>query len=85
MLLTLSESKIHVCIVVTIIMSDQKIVPNPQESRNPEEDSSQLSPEILDKIKHPARIDDVMRDLPPEELRSNPAVTPERLDDPSGE
>ena len=66
-------------------MSDQKIVPNPEELRNPEVDASQLSPEILDKIKHPARIDDVMRDLPPEELRSNPAVAPERFDDPSGE
>ncbi|MDF5727484.1 MAG: hypothetical protein PUP92_05460 [Rhizonema sp. PD38] len=66
-------------------MSDQETVPNPSEKINPEEDASQLSPEILDKIKHPARIDDVMRELPPEELRSNPAVAPERLDDRSDE
>ena len=85
MLLTLPESKIFACIVVKIIMSDQKKLPNPPEKMNPEDDASQLSPELLDKIKHPARIDDAMRELPPEELRSNPAVSPEMLDERSGE
>lgn len=67
------------------IVMNKETVPSQAEKSSPEGDPLQLDPEVLDKIKHPARIDDVMRDLPPEELRSNPAVTPERLDDPSGE
>ncbi|MBD2773444.1 hypothetical protein [Iningainema tapete] len=66
-------------------MSSKETTPNQAEKTNPEADASQLSPEVLDMIKHPPSIDDVMRDLPPEEVRNNPAIVPEMLDEPSDE
>lgn len=66
-------------------MSNKETVPNQAEKTNPESDASELSPEVLDKIKHPARIDDVLRELPPEELKGNQALVPEMLDEPSDE
>ncbi len=54
---------------------------NQVEKTNPETDAQQLSPEVLDTIKHPPRIDDVLRDLPVEERINNQALVPEMLDD----
>lgn len=54
------------------------------EKENPD-DSVQLDPVVLDKIKHPPSIHDQMKDLSPEELRGNQAVSPEMLDQPSDE
>lgn len=53
----------------------------PAEKSNPETNAEQLSPEVLDKIKHPPRIDDALRDLPVEERINNQALVPEMLDD----
>ena len=60
-------------------MINKETVPNQAEKMNPEGDASALAPEVLDRIKHPPAIDDVMRELPPEELKGNPAVAPEML------
>ncbi|OWY65623.1 hypothetical protein B7486_40870 [cyanobacterium TDX16] len=57
--------------------------PNQAEKQNPPEDPSRLDPEVLDKIKHPPSIHDQMKQLSPEELRANQAVSPEMLN--SGE
>ncbi len=54
---------------------------NKVEKTNPETDAEQLSPEVLDMIKHPPRIDDALRDLPVEERINNQALVPEMLDD----
>ncbi|MEA5506390.1 hypothetical protein VB735_25420 [Halotia wernerae UHCC 0503] len=64
---------------------NKETVPNQAEKTNPENDASQLSPEILDKIKHPPKMDDVIRQQSPAERRSNPALVPEMLDKPSDE
>lgn len=40
-----------------------------------------LSPEVLDKIKHPPAIDNVMQQLSTEEVMGNPAMTPPTIDD----
>jgi hypothetical protein len=64
---------------------NKKTVPSQAEKMNPDEDASQLSPEVLDKIKHPAKMDDVIREQSPEERRSNPALVPEMLDEPNDE
>jgi hypothetical protein len=60
---------------------NKKTVPNQAEEMNPKEEASQLSPEVLDKIKHPPKMDDVIREQSPEEKRSNPALTPEMLEE----
>ncbi|MEH2116514.1 hypothetical protein [Nostoc sp.] len=60
---------------------NKETVPNQAEKSNPEGEVSQLSPELLDKIKHPRRIDDVIREQSPEERKSNPALVPEMIDD----
>ncbi len=52
---------------------------------NPEGDRSQLSPELLDKIKHPPNIDDVLRQQSPAEHRGNPGLVPEMYDQPADE
>ena len=57
--------------------------PDRAEKQNLPGDPSQLDPETLDKIKHPPSIHDQMRQLSPEELRANQAVSPEMLN--SGE
>ncbi len=57
--------------------------PNQAEKQNPPGDPSQLDPAVLDKIKHPPSIHDQMKQLSPEELRANQAVSPEMLN--SGE
>ncbi|MEH2282191.1 MAG: hypothetical protein V7K90_12825 [Nostoc sp.] len=62
---------------------NKETVPSQAEKSTPEGDPSQLSPEVLDKIKHPARIDDVIREQSPEERKSNPALVPEMIDDPT--
>lgn len=66
-------------------MDSKQTKPSQAEKNNPQADAEQLSPEVLDMIKHPPSIDDVMRNLPPEELRNNPALVPEMLDEPSDE
>ncbi len=48
----------------------------------PDQDA-ELSPEVLDKIKHPPAIDDVMMELSPQELLSNPAMAPQMIQEPS--
>lgn len=60
-------------------MNEEK-VSNQTEKTNPESDTATLRPEVLDMIKHPPKIDDVLRDLPPEELKGNQAVVPDMLD-----
>lgn len=67
------------------IVMNKETVPSQAEKSNPEGDPLQLSPEILDKIKHPARIDDVIREQSPQERRSNPALVPEMIDEPNEE
>ncbi len=62
---------------------NKETVPSQAEKSNPKGDVSELSPEVLDKIKHPARIDDVIREQSPEERKSNPALVPEMIDDPT--
>ncbi len=64
---------------------NKETVPSQAEKMNPEGDASQLSPETLDKIKHPAKMDDVIREQSAEERRSNPALVPEMLDEPTDE
>ena len=66
-------------------MSSKETTPNQAEKTNPQSDESQLSPEMLDKIKNPPRIDDVILSQSPEERRSNPGLVPEMLDEPSDE
>lgn len=61
----------------------KKTVPNQAEKTNPEGDASQLSPEVLDKIKHPPNIEDTIRQQSPEERRNNPTLVPESLDEPN--
>ena len=60
-------------------------IPSQAEKQNPDSDPSELDPEILDKIKHPRSIHDQMKDLSPEEIKGNQAVSPEMLDEPSDE
>jgi len=72
-------------IVRKIVMDNKETVPSQAEKMNPEEDASQLSPEVLDRIKHPPNMDDVLREQSPEERRGNPALTPEIPDEPSDE
>jgi hypothetical protein len=60
-------------------------IPSQAEKQNPDSDPSQLDPEVLDKIKHPRSIHDQMKDLSPEEIKGNQAVSPEMLDEPSDE
>jgi hypothetical protein len=55
----------------------------PSEKTNPEADAPQLSPEVLDRIKHPPNIEDVLREQSPEERNKNQAIVPETLDGPS--
>ncbi|MBW4646132.1 MAG: hypothetical protein KME23_24590 [Goleter apudmare HA4340-LM2] len=64
---------------------NQESVPSQGENINQEGDPSQLSPELLDKIKHPPKMDDVIREQSPEERRGNPALVPELLDEPRDE
>jgi hypothetical protein len=66
-------------------MGESETVPSQAEKQNPEGDPSQLSPEVLDKIKHPPSIHDQMKQLSPDELRGNQAVVPEMLDEPTDE
>jgi hypothetical protein len=66
-------------------MNDSETVPNQAEKQNPESDPAALDPVVLDKIKHPRSIHDQMKDLSPEELRGNQAITPGMLDEPSDE
>ncbi|MDY6899640.1 MAG: hypothetical protein SWZ49_16410 [Cyanobacteriota bacterium] len=61
-------------------MSEDK-AKNQAEKNNPKEEAPELSPELLDKIKHPAPIDNTILNQSPEELKGNPAVSPEMLDD----
>ncbi|MBH8550911.1 hypothetical protein I8751_00580 [Nostocaceae cyanobacterium CENA357] len=64
---------------------NQETVPNQAEKTNPESDASQLSPEVLDTIKHPPKTDDVIRQQSPAERKNNPALVPEMLDEPNNE
>ncbi|MEO3703872.1 hypothetical protein [Trichormus azollae] len=58
----------------------KETVPSQAEKLNSEGDASQLSPELQDKIKHPPKMDDVIREQTPEEKRGNQALVPEMLD-----
>ncbi|MBC1241509.1 hypothetical protein VF14_34605 [Nostoc linckia z18] len=64
---------------------NKETVPNQAEKMNPESDTSQLSPEVLDKIKHPPKMDDVIREQSPDERKTNQALVPEMLEQPSEE
>ncbi|KZL49335.1 hypothetical protein A2T98_13425 [Nodularia spumigena CENA596] len=64
---------------------NQEKVPNPREKTRPEDAVSQLSPEVLDMIKHPPKMDDVIRGQSPAERRGNPALVPEMLEQPIDE
>ncbi len=52
----------------------KETVPEQAEQSSPGGDETQLSPEVRDKIKHPPKMDDVLRELPPDELKNNQAV-----------
>ncbi|WP_414562377.1 MULTISPECIES: hypothetical protein [unclassified Anabaena] len=60
-------------------------VPNQAEKAQPENEASQLSPEVRDMIKHPPKMDDVIREQSPAERRGNPALVPEMLEQPIDE
>lgn len=62
---------------------NKETVPNQAEKSNPEDDPTQLSPEVLDKIKHPPKMDDVIRQQSPEERKGNQALVPQMLDEPT--
>ncbi|WGV27810.1 hypothetical protein [Halotia branconii] len=62
---------------------NKEINPNQAEKINSESDASQLSPEVVDKIKHPLKMDDVIRQQSLAERRSNPTLVPEMLEEPS--
>ncbi|ABA24044.1 conserved hypothetical protein [Trichormus variabilis ATCC 29413] len=64
---------------------NKETVPSQAEKSNPEGDSSQLSPEVLDMIKHPPKMDDVIREQSADEKRGNQALVPEMLDEPTDE
>ncbi|UKO96162.1 hypothetical protein [Nostoc sp. UHCC 0870] len=64
---------------------NKETVPSQAEKMNPEGDPSELSPEMRDKIKHPPKMDDVIRQQSPEERRGNQALVPEMLDQPIDE
>ena len=66
-------------------MDNKETVPSQAEKMNPEGDASQLSPEVLDRIKHPPKMDDVIREQSAEERRGNQALVPEMFDEPSNE
>ncbi len=66
-------------------MNNSETPPNQAEKLNPQSDPAELAPEVLDRIKHPPSIHDAMKELSPEELRGNQAVSPEMLDEPSDE
>ncbi|MBV6626031.1 MAG: hypothetical protein KI793_24380 [Rivularia sp. (in: Bacteria)] len=61
-------------------MSEDKAKNQAQKS-NSKEEAPELSPELLDRIKNPAPIDNTILNQSPEELKGNPAVSPEMLDD----
>lgn len=57
---------------------------NKEKTMNEQVDTEALRlEEAIEKIKQPSAIDDVMSELPPEELKGNPSVAPEMLDQPS--
>lgn len=56
--------------------------PRSQAEKEHENEDTELTPEELDRIKHPPAIDDVMDELSPEELLSNPAVAPQTYNEP---
>ncbi|QOV21361.1 hypothetical protein [Anabaenopsis elenkinii] len=60
-------------------------VSHPGEKDHSEDAASQLSPEVLDMIKHPPKMDDVIRAQSPAERRGNPALVPEMLEQPIDE
>ncbi|AFZ57444.1 hypothetical protein H6G54_26245 [Anabaena cylindrica FACHB-243] len=64
---------------------NQETVPNQAEKLKPEEEVSQLSPELLDKIKHPPKMDDVIREQSATEKRGNPALVPDMVDEPDND
>ncbi|GAB1544419.1 hypothetical protein NUACC21_70950 [Scytonema sp. NUACC21] len=66
-------------------MSSDATTPNQAEKTNPQTHESDLSPEMLDRIKHPPKMDDVLLGLSADERRGNPAVVPEMLDEPTDE
>lgn len=51
-----------------------------QPKNHREDMASQLSPEVLDMIKHPPKMDDVIRGQSPDERRGNQALVPEMLE-----
>jgi hypothetical protein len=64
---------------------NQQNVPQAGEKNPPEDTGLQLSPEVLDMIKHPPKMDDVIRQQTPLERRGNPALVPEMLEQPLDE
>ncbi|BAT53133.1 unknown protein [Nostoc sp. NIES-3756] len=62
---------------------NKETVPSQAEKMNPEGEA--LSPEVLDMIKHPPKMDDVIREQSPDEKRGNQALVPEMLDEPTDE
>ncbi|MDH6059635.1 hypothetical protein NWP17_04135 [Chrysosporum bergii ANA360D] len=56
-----------------------------QPKNHREDMASQLSPEVLDMIKHPPKMDDVIRGQSPAERRGNQALVPEMLEQPIDE
>jgi hypothetical protein len=64
---------------------NKETVPNQAEEINSEREASQLSPELRDKIKHPPKMDDVIREQSAAEKRGNQALVPEMIDEPANE
>ncbi|WP_414544281.1 hypothetical protein [Nostoc sp. CCY0012] len=64
---------------------NQKESSHQNEAQNSEGEASKLSPEVRDMIKHPPKMDDVIREQSPAERRGNPALVPEMLEQPIDE
>jgi hypothetical protein len=53
-----------------------------EETKNEQVDSeTQRLNEVIQRIKQPPAINEVLKDLPPEEVVSNPVISPEMLQD----
>ena len=54
---------------------------NKEDNMNEDDTEAQRLREVIEKIKQPPAMDDVLMSQEPAELLSNPAVAPEALDD----
>jgi hypothetical protein len=61
-------------------MTSEKVPQEETKNQQVEPENQHLN-EVIQRIKQPPAINEVLRDLPPEELVSNPVISPEMLQD----